>query len=135
MDRQLEAPVMDGAVNWPVRLLALTVLGYSLVDGIYQGLTSTEISKTILKDQSISVNSNTLEDLQVIPGIGPVIAERILDQRSLQPFTSPSDFENRVRGIGPTFMLNYGQWLTFDGMISTRLASQPPPSTQPIGFP
>ena len=126
---------MDGAKTWPVRLLALTVLGYSLVGGIYQALTSTEISMTLIKDQSISVNSNSLEDLQVIPGIGPVIAERILDQRSLQPFTSSSDFETRVRGIGPTFMLNYGQWLTFDGMTSTRLASQSPPSTQPIGFP
>jgi len=135
MDLQLEAPVMDGAKTWPVRLLAMTVIGYSLVDGILQGLTSTEISMTVINDQSISVNLNSLEDLQVIPGIGPVIAERILDQRSLQPFTSPSDFENRVRGIGPTFMLNYGQWLTFDGSTSTRLASQPPSSTQPIGFP
>jgi hypothetical protein len=126
---------MDGAKTWPVRLLAMTVIGYSLVDGILQGLTSTEISMTVINDQSISVNLNSLEDLQVIPGIGPVIAERILDQRSLQPFTSPSDFENRVRGIGPTFMLNYGQWLTFDGSTSTRLASQPPSSTQPIGFP
>jgi len=135
MDSQLEAPVMDGAVIWPVRLLVMTVLGLSLVDGVFQGLTSTEISMTVINDQSISVNLNSLEDLQVIPGIGPVIAERILDQRSLQPFTSPSDFENRVRGIGPTFMLNYGQWLTFDGSTSTRLASQPPSSTQPIGFP
>lgn len=126
---------MDGAKTWPVRLLALTVIGYSLVDGILQGLTSTEISVTVINDQSISVNLNSLEDLQVIPGIGPVIAERILDQRSLQPFTSPSDFENRVRGIGPTFMLNYGQWLTFDGTTSTRLASQSPSSTQPIAFP
>ena len=126
---------MDGAVIWPVRLLVMTVLGLSLVDGVFQGLTSTEISMTVINDQSISVNLNSLEDLQVIPGIGPVIAERILDQRSLQPFTSPSDFENRVRGIGPTFMLNYGQWLTFDGSTSTRLASQPPSSTQPIGFP
>lgn len=126
---------MDGALIWPVRLLALTVLGYSLVGGLYQALTSTEISKMVIKDKSISVNLNSVEDLQVIPGIGPVIAVRILDQRSLQPFISPSDFENRVRGIGPTFMLNYGQWLTFDGMTSTRLASQPPPSTQPIGFP
>jgi len=125
---------MDGAKTWPVRLLAMTVIGYSLVDGILQCL-PTEISMTVINDQSISVNLNSLEDLQVIPGIGPVIAERILDQRSLQPFTSPSDFENRVRGIGPTFMLNYGQWLTFDGSTSTRLASQPPSSTQPIGFP
>ena len=70
---------MDGAVTWPVRLLALTVLGYSLVGGLYQALTSTEISKMVIKDQSISVNLNTAEDLQVIPGIGPVIADRILD--------------------------------------------------------
>lgn len=126
---------MDGAVTWPVRLLALTILGYCFIGGICRGFSPSEVSITGVKDQSISVNMNSVDELQVIPGIGPVIAERIVRQRAIQPFTSRLDFENRVRGIGPTFMLNYGQWLTFNGIDSHRIASQQPPSTQPIGFP
>jgi competence protein ComEA len=53
-----------------------------------------------LPSQPIDVNSATLEDLQRLPGIGPVMARRIADERAKKPFTAVEDLR-RVSGIGP----------------------------------
>lgn len=45
----------------------------------------------------ISINSASRRDLDTLPGIGPALAERIVDAR---PFASVDDLQ-RVRGIGP----------------------------------
>jgi competence ComEA-like helix-hairpin-helix protein len=48
---------------------------------------------------TIDVNSASVEDLQSLPGIGPALAERIVEARQEQMFTSLDDLV-RVRGIG-----------------------------------
>jgi competence protein ComEA len=49
----------------------------------------------------LDINSATHDDLQRLPGIGPVLASRIIDDRSLNgPFNNLVDLQ-RVRGIGP----------------------------------
>lgn len=50
--------------------------------------------------KSIEVNTATQADLQKLPGIGPKMSQRILDERAKKPFTSVSDLR-RVPGIGP----------------------------------
>lgn len=51
---------------------------------------------------SLYVDPNTAEraDLESLPGVGPVIAGRIIEQRRQRPFRVPEDLE-RVPGIGP----------------------------------
>jgi len=50
----------------------------------------------------VDLNRADPEELQSLPGIGPALAQRILDSRlSEGPFRSPDDLL-RVRGIGPT---------------------------------
>ena len=48
----------------------------------------------------VDLNRANLEGLQVLPGIGPALAERILSARRERLFTSLDDLE-RVPGIGP----------------------------------
>jgi competence protein ComEA len=50
----------------------------------------------------LSLNTATVADLDALPGIGPVLAQRIVDHRSAHgPFTSVAQLED-VPGIGPT---------------------------------
>lgn len=53
-------------------------------------------------DPRMDLNEATYEELQKLPGIGPVIAERIMARR---PFAKVDDLE-KVRGIGPKTMEN-----------------------------
>jgi len=49
---------------------------------------------------TIDINRATLSQLQTLPGIGPVLAQRILDYREENgSFTSPADL-TKVAGIG-----------------------------------
>ncbi|WP_222193248.1 ComEA family DNA-binding protein [Modestobacter italicus] len=54
----------------------------------------------------LDLNSATVADLDALPGIGPVLAQRIVDHRTAQgPFTSVEQLDD-VSGIGPAI---YGE--------------------------
>ena len=48
------------------------------------------------------VNANTakLDELRTVTGVGPRLAQRILDERARGPFRSLDDLQARVRGVG-----------------------------------
>jgi competence ComEA-like helix-hairpin-helix protein len=48
----------------------------------------------------VHINSAGIAELQTLPGIGPVYAERIITARREMPFTGLEDLL-RVKGIGP----------------------------------
>jgi competence protein ComEA len=49
---------------------------------------------------AIDINRATLEELQRLPGIGPKLSQRIIDERAKGHFQSVEDLR-RVSGIGP----------------------------------
>lgn len=63
----------------------------------------------------IDVDVATEAELRTLPGIGPVMAKRIIaDRDSLGPFGSLQEFD-RVKGIGPVLLKSLAPKVTFSG--------------------
>jgi competence protein ComEA len=77
-------------------------------------------------------------DIETLPRIGPVLARRIIEDRSANgPFGSIEGFE-RVRGVGPSLARALRERVTFSGtarpsnaVVDPRLRSPPSPSKSP----
>lgn len=61
---------------------------------------------------TLDPNRASLADLQTLPGIGPAMARRIADERSVAPFREAEDLL-RVKGIGPAKLEKLRSHLTF----------------------
>ncbi len=62
----------------------------------------------------LDVNKASMELLQVIPGIGPKLAQRIIVARIKQPFRSLPEIAARVPGIGAYTLERITPYLTLD---------------------
>ena len=49
----------------------------------------------------LEANTATAAQLQTLKGVGPVVAERIVQARQQQPFRDWADLQARVSGLGP----------------------------------
>jgi competence ComEA-like helix-hairpin-helix protein len=62
----------------------------------------------------IRINAATAAELDLLPGIGPALAARIIESRRADgPFSEPEDLE-RVRGIGPKTVERLVPYVRFD---------------------
>lgn len=62
--------------------------------------------------QKININTATTEQLQIIPGIGPAISQRIIAYRSeYGPFTCIDDVAN-VKGVGKSLLSRLETYIT-----------------------
>ncbi len=60
----------------------------------------------------ININTATQRELETLAGIGPQLAQRIIQTRQQQPFTSLEDFQ-RVPGVGPIMIENLRDQVTW----------------------
>jgi len=51
---------------------------------------------------AVNANTATFDELQTVAGIGPTIAQRIVDERRNGAFKSLDDIQARVKGVGET---------------------------------
>jgi competence ComEA-like helix-hairpin-helix protein len=75
--------------------------------------------------ERIDPNSASLDELQRLPGVGPVTAQRIIEERERAPFRSVAELQ-RVRGIGPAAVARLGPHVA---LPETVRATSPPPAT------
>lgn len=59
----------------------------------------------------IDPNTASAEDLTRLPGVGPSLAARIIEERERRPFASLDDLQ-RVRGIGPALATGWADLVT-----------------------
>ncbi|OGO06305.1 MAG: hypothetical protein A2Y73_05360 [Chloroflexi bacterium RBG_13_56_8] len=80
----------------------------------YASVQSQAISPTGNTDQQININAASAMELDTLPGIGPVYAQRIIDYRQTQgPFAEPAEIM-KVKGIGPTTYEHIKERITVD---------------------
>jgi len=80
----------------------------------------------------VNLNTATSEDLQLVPGIGPVTAEKILQMRkSYGAFKSVDDL-SAIRGIGPKRLEKMRKYLTVGkAAAAAKPANASKPATPP----
>jgi competence protein ComEA len=77
--------------------------------------------KPLPAEKSIDINSAPEAGLMNLPGIGPTLAARIVEEREKGPFRSVDDLD-RVAGIGPKTVAKLRPYATIGSVASTRPA-------------
>ena len=60
---------------------------------------------SVAVESMVNINKATADELMILKGIGPKIAEKIIDYRKNNPFVEPEDLMH-VKGIGPKIYEN-----------------------------
>lgn len=125
-------PLQDLQQAWPPRaqsalalllLLALVLIGWqALVSGRLAGRPST-LDAGLLTLTPINVNTASAAELTRIPGIGPRLAERIIEQRQKSPFSRIEDIR-QVPGMGPKTFARIRAWLKVSDEVTATTVSR-----------
>ncbi|MDT0275978.1 ComEA family DNA-binding protein [Blastococcus goldschmidtiae] len=93
--------LLPGTDPAAVNLAAVVTDGQQIAVGV-PGVVGSAVPSTDGAGGPVDLNTATAEDLDGLPGIGPVLAQRIVAYRSAQgPFRSVDQLDD-VPGIGPT---------------------------------
>lgn len=67
-----------------------------------------------LKSRPVHINKASLDELQLLPGVGPSLGQKILDYRNEHgPFKAMADLD-KVSGIGPAKLKEWEGMIIFD---------------------
>ena len=68
------------------------------------------IKESVAVESKININKATADELMILKGIGPKIAEKIIDYRKNNPFVELEDIV-QVKGIGPKVYKNIKDYI------------------------
>jgi competence protein ComEA len=71
----------------------------------------------------ININTATQEQLELLPGIGPAMAKKIVDYRAAKPFAEPLQLV-RIKGIGRKTFDSLKPMVTVKGETTLREVSK-----------
>lgn len=107
-------------------MIAAAILGIASVTGLVWAMTTTSkppeahAHRALVTGQPaparllIDLNTADSHELQLLPSIGPKLAQRIIDDRTENgPYKSLKDLD-RVRGIGPKTIARLADWVTIN---------------------
>ena len=115
---------MSKSISTLVRTLTLTVatlLGTSSIAAASEpsAESTQQESKANLEGQ-ININTASAAELELLPGIGPSIAARIVDYRQEHPFKERNQIM-RVKGVGQKTFAKIKDFLTVEGETTLKL--------------
>ena len=113
---------MSKSISNFARVLTLTVatlLGTSSIAAAAEPSTeSAQQSKTL--EGQVNINTATAAELELLPGVGPATAARIIDYRKEQPFKERNQIM-RIKGIGQKTFAKIKDYLTVEGETTLKL--------------
>ncbi len=82
-------------------------------------------------NEQVNINTATVQELQLLPRVGPALAQRIVDFRTSNgPFKAPEELA-RVKGIGEKSFARLQPYVTTTGATSLKEKVRSPRTVKP----
>jgi competence protein ComEA len=91
------------------------VLGWTLLATMLSASLGAFADEAPLSNQGVvNINTATVSELSYLPGVGPAMAEKIVQARSNKPFTR-EDGITRIKGIGRKTYAKMRPYISLEG--------------------
>ena len=104
----------------PVHLVTTSALAAGPTDSESDATSQTSSRSSASLEGQININTATMAELEQLPGVGPAIAERIVNYRKDNPFKARNQIM-RIKGIGEKTFAKIKDYLVVEGETTLRV--------------